>query len=154
MLPYYTDYLERLKVLLKHFRYAIRGLSPEQLDWTPGPQMNSLCVLVVHTTGSARFWIGDVAGGKPSNRNRDAEFQARGLTEADLCQRMDNLYAFAESLLATFTLDDLAAPRRDPNPDDGRTAGWALLHALEHTGLHMGQAQITRQLLDGQTEPD
>jgi uncharacterized damage-inducible protein DinB len=154
MLPYYADYLERLKVLLNHFKYAIRGLSPEQLDWTPGPQMNSLCVLVAHTTGSGRFWIGDVAGQKPSNRNRAAEFQARGLSESELCQRMDDLYAFAENLLATFTLDDLAATRPDPNDAKARTAGWALLHALEHTGLHMGQAQITRQLLDGQTEPD
>jgi hypothetical protein len=28
------------------------------------------------------------------------------------------------------------------------TAGWALNHALAHTALHIGHAQITRQLWD------
>ncbi|MBK8022340.1 MAG: hypothetical protein IPK19_13175 [Chloroflexi bacterium] len=44
----------------------------------PGEDMNSLVVLVVHTTGSARFWIGEVGVGDPAYRDRPAEFQAKG----------------------------------------------------------------------------
>ena len=49
--------------------------------------MNSLCVLVVHVCGSARFWIGDVVLGESSNRDRASEFVARGLSKDELKAR-------------------------------------------------------------------
>ncbi len=38
------------------------------------------------------------------------------------------------------------------DPRDGReyTVAWALFHALEHTALHLGQMQLTRQLWEQQ----
>ena len=121
-------------------------LPAEALDWIPGEDMNSLCVLVVHTTGAARFWIGIAVDDVP-NRNRALEFQARGLSTAELKAHFTRLEDFVGSALERITLADLATIHPIPNQDMEPVAGgWGLLHALEHTGLHLGHAQITRQL--------
>ncbi|MBL8155167.1 MAG: DUF664 domain-containing protein [Anaerolineae bacterium] len=153
MHPFYADYLERLEILHDDFKQAIAGLPIEALDWVPGPDMNSLCVLVIHTCGAERYWIGDVAAQNPSNRVRADEFKAHGLDEAALIATLDQALDFARQTLAHFSLDELTAPRPLPNPRnrpttklESFTAGWALLHALEHTAQHSGHAQITRQL--------
>jgi hypothetical protein len=148
VLPFFKTYLELLDTLHRDFTKAIDGLPTEALDWVPGEDMNSLCVLVVHTTGATRYWIGDVAGGIPSNRDRAAEFSAHGLDAAALKQRFADTLAFARNLLEKFRLEDLDKQCLAPLQGDTRSAGWALFHALEHTALHMGHAQITRQLWD------
>lgn len=149
MEPLFAHYLERLQFLNNSIIECFDGLPAEALDWVPGADMNSFCVLVVHTTASARYWIGDAALGEPSNRHRDEEFRASGLNAAQLKQRFAALEAYVAGALERLTLDDLAITRTLTN-SDGETfdvnAGWALLHALEHTGIHLGHAQITRQL--------
>ncbi len=45
-------------------------------------EMNSLSVLVHHTTGAERYWAGDVVNGEPSFRDREAEFRVKGLDAA------------------------------------------------------------------------
>jgi hypothetical protein len=146
MEPFCVNYIELLKDLNQKFVATFDGLPAEALDWQPGADMNSFCVLVVHTTGSARFWIG-VALGDPSDRNRDLEFQAKGLSAAELKERFTTLEAYVIGALERFTPLDFA--RMNPVPNRGVfqvSTGYGLLHALEHTGLHLGHAQITRQL--------
>jgi hypothetical protein len=149
MEQFFEDYLELLKELHDNLEQAIAGLPVEALDWVPGPDMNSLCVLIVHVTGATRFWIGDVIAGISSNRDRAAEFRARGLDEAALKQRLADTLAFVREVAATMTLAGLGDERTSANrPGQNLTVAWALLHALEHVGLHTGHAQITRQLWD------
>ena len=47
---------------------AIAGLTPDALDWKPTPDTPSLAVLVTHTCGAERYWVGDVAGRDDSGR--------------------------------------------------------------------------------------
>ncbi len=149
MEPLFSSYLELLQNLNRDFIATFDDLPAEALDWIPGADMNSLCVLVVHTTGSARFWVG-VALGQPPERNRDLEFQARGLSGADLKGHFAAMEAYIHGALDRLSPADLALVHPVPNRGDLRvSAGWALLHALEHTGLHLGHAQITRQLWQG-----
>jgi hypothetical protein len=54
---------------------------------------------------------------------------------------------YAQKNLGRITLADMGTMRTLPRPEPV-TAAWALLHALEHVGLHLGHAQITRQLWD------
>jgi hypothetical protein len=143
-----VDYLERLQDLHHDFIATFDDLPAEALDWVPGDDMNSFCVLVVHTTGSARFWVG-VTLGEPPDRNRDLEFQAKGLSAAELKARFAALEEYVSGALERITLADLSNARPVPNRDGEVrrvSAGWALLHMLKHTGLHLGHAQITRQL--------
>jgi uncharacterized damage-inducible protein DinB len=147
MEQFFVDYLERLQDLHRDFIAAFEDLPAAALDWRPGADTNSLCVLVVHTTGSARFWVGAALDELP-DRNRDLEFQAQGLSESDLKARFAELEVYVRGALERITFAELALTRAVPARGGERhiTVGWALLHALEHTGLHLGHAQITRQL--------
>ena len=146
MHAFYEAYLERLSALHDSIKSAVEGLPGAALDWTPGPDINSLTILVVHLTGAERYWIGDVAGETPSGRDRDAEFRSHGLHADALTRRLDETLASCRDFLAGLTVEDLSATRASPR--DGRTftVAWALAHALEHTGLHLGHMQIIRQL--------
>jgi uncharacterized damage-inducible protein DinB len=154
MLPILRDYLERLAMLHEDIKLAIRDLPVEALDWTPGPDMNSINALVTHAAGSERYWIGEVAGQDPSGRVRDIEFEARGLAAEVLIAQLDHVLNHSQRVLDGLSAEALGAVRgaergsvRSHDPDDSPlTVAWALFHALEHTGLHAGQIQMTRQL--------
>jgi uncharacterized damage-inducible protein DinB len=148
MQPFFQDYYERLQIMDGEFIKTFADLPTEALDWVPGADMNSFCVLVVHVAGSTRYWIGDAALGDPSGRVRAEEFQARGLTHDELKERFAALEDYVRNALERLTLADLAAKHtifRD-GKDTEITASWALLHAITHLSVHLGHAQITRQL--------
>lgn len=146
MEPFFTSYLELLRRLTGDFIRTFDDLPDEALDWTPGADMNALAVLVVHTAGSARFWIGDVALGESSNRDRASEFLVRGLSKDELKARFAAMLDYSDGAAARLSVGDFGGERRTPDGQRVVTAGWAILHALEHTALHLGHAQITRQL--------
>jgi uncharacterized damage-inducible protein DinB len=146
MLPILEDYWERLQTLHEGIERAIEGLPQAALDWAPRPDMNSLAVLVVHVAGAERYWIGDVAGGDASARDRTAEFRIQRVDEVALKRRLTEVLSHSHAVLEKLTLSDLEAWRVSPR--DGRkfSVAWSLAHALEHTGLHLGHIHITRQL--------
>ena len=146
MLPILRDYLERLQSLHADIERTIEGLSTKALDWTPGPDMNSLAMLAVHVAGAERYWIGHVVGRDSSDRDRSAEFRARGLDAALLKACLAATLAHSQGVLEGLTLPDLEASRVSPRNGREFTAAWCLAHALEHTALHLGHMQITRQL--------
>jgi uncharacterized damage-inducible protein DinB len=152
--PFFADYLDRLEMLHADVQAAIQGLPQQALDWVPGPEMNSLSVLAVHLAGAERYWLGDVVTGQSSGRDRDAEFQVHGLRSKVLIERLADSLAYVRTVLSELSLQDLAQPHTSPR--DGRlyTVGWALAHALEHTALHTGQIQLTRQLWDLHRQED
>lgn len=146
MQTFFTEYIKVLQEFHNDILSAIDGLSPEALDWVPSEEMNSISVLIFHTTGSVRFWIGDIAAQQPSNRDRDAEFRAKGIEVDVLKKRLTDNIEYARHTLNKFTLQDLETIRTVNS--DGRqvTVAWALLHALEHATLHLGHIQMNRQL--------
>jgi uncharacterized damage-inducible protein DinB len=146
MLPILKDYFALLTNLHEGITTAVAGLPVEALDWQPGPEMNSMAVLVVHTAGAERYWIAAVAGQQDSQRDRPAEFRTAGMGEGTLVAHLDRALAECEQTLAQLTLEDLEARRHAAIQDRECTAMWALLHALEHTALHLGHIQVTRQM--------
>lgn len=145
-------YLDRLEALHAGVEEAIDGLPQEALDWVPGPDMSSLGVLVVHIAGSQRYWIGEVAGGDPSGRDREAEFRSGGLDGKALRQRLADALAHSRRVLREVSGSDLGAERVLPRNGRKVTVVLSLAHALEHTGIHLGHVQITRQLWDHRTK--
>lgn len=148
MQPFFQDYFDILKTCHNDFHKALDGLPPEALDWVPGTDMNSISVLVYHLTGAERYWIGDVALGESSDRDRSAEFKVHGVGMDALHQRLDDTLKYVYSALENLTLNDLESDRTSSR--DGRTftVAWTLLHALEHSNLHLGHVQLIRQLWD------
>ena len=145
MRKFYEALLDQFRELHSGALTALDGLPPEALDWVPGPEMNSLAVLVMHFTGSERYCVSDVVAGVPSFRNREAEFQAKGLDAAALKQRIHDLDAFEAAAFEKFRVRDLEAHKIAPRDGRNVTVAWALLHALEHTAVHIGHIEILTQ---------
>lgn len=148
MLSILVDYLDRLTDVHRDLNAALRDLPVEALDWSPGPEINSLAVLAAHAAGSERYWIGDVAGGEPSNRDRAAEFKTAGVESEMLIVRLEASFAHSQSVLKRLTLADLEKVTSVKHGDRMVTGAWALQHALEHVSVHLGHMQIVRQLWD------
>ena len=142
------DYLNSLETLFDDYKKTIDGLPQEALDWVPGTEMNSLCMIVVHVAGSTRYWIGDIVAKENSNRDRATEFCTRGIGLAELNDRLDSSLAYMKSVLGGLTLEDSKAIC--VLPQDGRevTKGWIIFNVLEHVASHLGHVHITRQLWD------
>lgn len=148
MLPAFADYLKELESLYTDAAKAIDGLPQEALDWSPAPGANSITILITHMTGSQRFLVGDMVGDIPSNRNRAAEFVAKGLDQAALTAMLSQAMSVTRDTLEKLTLADLESTQ--PHVKDGRsfTTSFALNHALAHCGVHVGHIQMTRQMWD------
>jgi putative acetyltransferase len=146
MQKFYEALLDRLHELHTEIERALDELPSAAMDWQPGEDMNSLNVLVTHLTGAERYWIGDVARGDPSDRDRDAEFRVKGLNVAGLKQRLRDLEAYERSSFEAMSLVELEKTRRSPRDGRAFTVAWALTHALEHTGVHVGHIQMLVQL--------
>ncbi len=151
MLPVFADFLKELEALHVDFLKAIDGLPPQALDWSPGPGMNSINVLVAHTTGAQRFLIGDIVGDISSQRNRPAEFAAAGLDGAALSAMLNQALETTRATLDKLTMADFESTQ--PRTKDGRafTVSFALHHALAHTANHLGHVQMARQLWEQRT---
>jgi uncharacterized damage-inducible protein DinB len=146
--PFFIDYYDRLSDLHHDLAAAVEGLPVEALDWQPGPETNSLAVLLTHTAGAERYWIGEVAGEEPADRVRAQEFEADGRTAEDLVALLNRVLAHSRSVLSRLSINNLAEARVASMQGRSVTVSWALLHALEHTAVHLGHAQITRQAWD------
>ena len=146
MQTFFKEYLNILQTCHADILKALDGLPPAALDWILGPDMNSISVLVFHLTGAERYWIGDVAAQDPTVRDRDAEFKVDEVSVDVLKKRLTDNMEYERAALEKLTIQDLETTRVSPR--DGRefTVAWALLHALEHDTLHLGQIQLTRQL--------
>lgn len=152
MIQFFADYLDNLAELHTEIMKAIRYLPPEAMDWVPFPGGNSLSVLVVHTAGAEKFWLGDVVANEPTGRDRPAEFKAKGLGIHELEAKLNESLGFAELVLGKFELDDLQATRINPRNDQEVTLAWALGHTLRHTALHLGHIQVTRDFWQHQNQ--
>jgi len=146
MSPFFTDYLERLAMLHSEMERALAGLPQAALDWSLGPEINSLAVLTAHVAGSEMFWIGDVIVRGVTTRVREHEFQTSGVTADGLIARLAQALADSQWAVAQLTLSTLEEQRTSPRDGAVYTVAWCLLHALEHVAVHVGHMQLARQL--------
>jgi uncharacterized damage-inducible protein DinB len=143
---FFADCYDRFSFLHNEVKKSIEGLSVEALDWVPAGNTNSINVLVTHLCAAERFWAADIATGSASNRVREEEFQVGGYHEIDLVSMLDETLRALNDAFETLTIGSLQTMRRSPQHDMDITAGWAILHALEHSALHVGHIQLTVQL--------
>jgi uncharacterized damage-inducible protein DinB len=108
--------------------------------------MSSISVLIFHLTGAERYWIGDVAAQGPKERDRESELRVRGVGMDVLKKRLADNLEYARQALSRLTVQDLETVYVSPRDGRSFTVAWALLHALGHTTLHLGQIQVTPQL--------
>jgi len=132
----------------------LHDLSDEELNRPLTlPETNTLFALATHLVGAGEFWVLAVAGGQTILRDRLAEFRATG-SFSDLTARYERWLAGVHEVL-----DALVPERMEDRIDVNLyrsvplasaqevSVREALLHALEHSALHLGHIQLTRQLL-------
>ena len=139
-------YGERLQELIEGFERALQGLPAEALDWSPGPEMNSLTVLATHSIAAVRYLIGDVVAGDPSGRVREEEFRTVGRSAEELSQRFAAVSAYAQGVVGKLTVEDLGRENFSPQHERNFTVAWCLFRSLDHLSEHMAHAQLTRLL--------
>lgn len=149
MLSELDNYLQRIEDLRGQVRDLIADLPAEALNWRPieGDETNSLAVLATHVAGAEHFWIGEVIGGRPTTRHRDAEFAIRVCDASELIRLLEQTGTETHQVLADLSPADLDGGREVR----GHTVPvrWALLHVIDHTALHLGHMQLTYQLWTG-----
>ncbi len=107
-----------------------------------GPQTNAVAPLIIHCCEVAEFWLGHVALGRPSVRDRTSEF-ARTATLAELRERVDN--AVVQTMADIRSLD--AGEGRDEGgrqfleAGDGSDAA-VVIHVLEELFQHLGHMEL------------
>jgi len=149
MIAEIQGYISTMNELWDQIKGMLDGLPQEALDWRPIQgegelATNSLAVMAAHLAGSGTYLIKEVIGRQPIQRDREAEFATRGVNAATLKARVDAAAKSIEEVLSPFTAGQMEEDRKYRD----RTANvrWVILHVIEHTALHLGHMQITRQL--------
>ena len=146
----FADVIRRLEDLHQDYYQYLEGLTKEDLDWSPGADMNSLCALAVHVTAAERYWIG-LAIDDVIKRDRPSEFRASGYGLDELKARFAANIAFYKRAFPSQShsrLGELVTAALFANRPFECSRAWALLHALDHTAEHLGHVGMTRQLLE------
>jgi uncharacterized damage-inducible protein DinB len=128
-------------------RDVVSGLDAEALNWKPldGQDTNSISALFAHALDAERFLVAssvDIA----LDRDREAQFRVAFESADELIALIDRTEAEVNGWIDSLTAEHLAAEVARPNRT--RTGAWWLLHAIEHSNEHVGQALLTRQLYE------
>jgi len=137
------EFLERSRYYLSDeylpkLRQCVDAL-PDGAIWRRANESsNSIGNLLLHLAGNVRQWIVGGIGQEDVERNRAAEFSARGGTSgAELIENLGNAVAEADAVLARLTSDDLDRPcviqERETRVLE------AIYHVVEHFAMHTGQ---------------
>jgi uncharacterized damage-inducible protein DinB len=145
-----ADFLWFVDAALDVMAIIVRELGDDLANRRPDLEgANSPYAILTHCLGVMEYWGGATVADRPISRDRAAEFTAHGPVD-ELLQRAA---AARERLEADLEgLDSMAVPphvHRDPDepvPYHERK-GSVLLHVLEELFQHLGQMELTRDLL-------
>lgn len=147
--PYVAAHLRVLEDLRGQVVEAARPLDDDQLNRAVPGLRNTVAVLLRHLAGSERYMIGEVVGGRPANRNRDAEFGMDRLNKGALLEEIERVASRSREVLEGLHLADLAGEVevRRAQGTFKETRATALLHATQHMAYHLGQIRYLVALL-------
>jgi uncharacterized damage-inducible protein DinB len=147
---HFADVLERIGRGVLH---ELEDLPGEALNRAvPIPEGNTLFAVATHLVGAGEFWVLTLAGGRDVARDRDAEFRASG-TYAELEVRYTRWMTAVRDVLSTLPSEAWSRIAEPPPQftgslgDQPMTVRACVLHAIEHSALHLGHIQLTRSLL-------
>lgn len=137
-------------------REVVGGLGAEALNWTPaaGDETNSIAQMLSHALEAERFLVASAVGVEVERHRaaqvREEQFEVAVASADDLLADIERTETLVNEWLDQLTAERLAAdlPRRGVP----HTGAWWVLHALEHSREHVGQALLTRQLAEARQE--
>ncbi len=127
---------------------CVEALSEADVWWRPNPASNSVGNLLLHVCGNLGQWIVGGAGGGPLERDRDAEFAARGpRPKAELIALVETTARAVDRVLAD--LPERSLLDRIEVQGFPVTRLHAVYHAIEHFSYHLGQVAYVTKLRTG-----
>jgi len=113
-------------------------MTEEDVWWRPDEKSNALGNIMLHLIGSNRLYIGYGVGGRLVERDRAAEFTARGNPgRAAVVTAWNDTVAMMREVLDG--LDPTRLMERTDRTGKSTTIASILVHASHHTAAHMGQ---------------
>ena len=128
----------------------VADLGDDLASLRPGlPGANSAYVILRHCLGVMEFWGGHVVAGRDVDRDRDAEFHAAGPVAGliDAAEHAKRRFRADVATAKPAARPRGAHPATGPGELELSSQGPALLHVLEEVCQHLGQMEITRDLL-------
>ena len=142
------EYLDVCDAALDGYAQVCRALGDDlvsvRLDDVPGS--NSAFGLVAHVVGVMARWGRTVNRGIAVPRDRDAEFRATGTVDEALALLDAGRAGLHEDVAAARPREAPVAPP-PPEDDVAATQGAVLLHVYEELAQHLGQLEVTRDVL-------
>jgi hypothetical protein len=133
---------------------TIEGLTTEQLNARLDLEgANSLAVVAVHASYSARSWVAVAVAMDPlPPRDRPAEFRTIARDPEAFRSELRSLHDDTRTLLERDPGLPWEAVRRSHPPSHPSTeevsGAWALVHAVEHAREHLAQMWLVRQAVE------
>ena len=137
---------------LAAFRRTIAAFPDDRGPWTPVPGVpNTAGTLALHAAGNLRHFVGAALGGTGYVRDRAAEFTRRDVSRAELVAGLEAAEQEVKATLAA--LDPAALEAEHPVPPAGLRVSTAdyLIHLATHLSFHLGQADVHRRAVTGDT---
>jgi uncharacterized damage-inducible protein DinB len=121
-------------------------LTPEQI-WARGSEAeNAVGNLVLHLAGNLGQWIGTGVNRQPLNRDRDAEFAARGAVDSvELKRRIRTAVTEAVDVIGGLSAERLSEVIQIQKYDI--TVLEAVYHVVEHFAQHTAQIIFATKLM-------
>jgi hypothetical protein len=144
--------------LLSEILDSLADMSEETLNMNLDiPEANSLYVLARHVLGSVEEWGLYFGTGYQVQRDRDSEFVASGQIN-ELIEYKNSWMPLLQERAAMIENEQLNNQGWRPEPDyksgypfgAALSIGDALLHTVDHTAVHLGHLQLTKQLIEHQ----
>jgi hypothetical protein len=138
--------VEYLRCALKNFRdlkklgeRALEQLTLEEIHVVPGPESNSIAIIVKHLAGNMRSRWTDfsTSDGEKPDRDRDAEFEGGYPSREALMQDWEEGWAAVFAAIESLTPDDLLRTvtiRGEPH-----SVIAAIQRQISHYAYHVGQ---------------
>jgi uncharacterized damage-inducible protein DinB len=113
-----------------------------------GSETNAVGALIVHCCELTNFWLAHVAGGQPTERDRDGEFD-RVSTVAELREMIERTLGATRIDLERIADGEAAADPvlRQFLPGGDESDDSLVLHVIEELFQHLGHMEITADVL-------
>jgi uncharacterized damage-inducible protein DinB len=105
--------------------------------------------LVLHLAGNLRHFVGAVLGGSCYVRDRDAEFNSRDLSRAELAALLEQTESEVARAMSTLDASRLANAYPIAIREHSVGTQLFLLHLVAHLTYHLGQLDVHRRVVTG-----
>lgn len=124
-------------------------LTEEQVWFRSDESSNSIGHLLLHLTGSTRYWAIEVIGGSSIGRIRQREFDPPAAVPPDrLMADLRAVVQEVDQLLAKMSAVTLPEERKVR--EERVTVQWCVYHIVEHFSMHTGQIISMAKALVGE----